>query len=129
MNSGVQAVPSRQDLAARWENPASRIQFALLACLLLYLYGSIFVRLASQWSHDSNFSHGFFVPAFALYVLWERREALVGLDRRPAWSGAWLLKYDLEDYPRIRDRTFEILVGGLAAPGALAPATTKAQAT
>jgi AcrR family transcriptional regulator len=34
------------------------------------------------------------------------------------WAGAWLLKYDLEDYPRIRDRTFEILVGGLAAPGA-----------
>jgi len=34
------------------------------------------------------------------------------------WAGAWLLKYDLEDYPRIRDRTFEILVGGMAAPGA-----------
>jgi AcrR family transcriptional regulator len=33
------------------------------------------------------------------------------------WAGAWLLKYDLEDYPRIRDRTFEILVGGLAAAG------------
>jgi len=40
------------------------------------------------------------------------------------WAGAWLLKYDLEDYPRIRDRTFEILVGGLATPGATwAPST------
>lgn len=35
------------------------------------------------------------------------------------WAAAWLLKYDLEDYPRIRDRTFEILVGGIAAEGAV----------
>ncbi|MDB5418803.1 MAG: transcriptional regulator, TetR family [Phenylobacterium sp.] len=34
------------------------------------------------------------------------------------WAAAWLLKYDLEDYPRIRDRTFEILVDGVAAAGA-----------
>lgn len=34
------------------------------------------------------------------------------------WAAAWLLKYDLEDYPRIRDRTFEILVEGIAVDGA-----------
>jgi exosortase len=91
MNAGVQALPSRQPIAAVWGNPASKVEFGLLACLLAYLYGSIFVRLASQWSHDPNFSHGFFVPAFALYVLWERRETLARLDPRPAWSGFWLL--------------------------------------
>jgi exosortase len=90
MNSGVQALPFRQDSAA-WENPTSRVHFALLACVLVYLYGSIFSRLASQWSHDANFSHGFFVPAFALYVLWDRRETLARVDRQPAWSGLWLL--------------------------------------
>ena len=91
MNSGVQGLPSRPDIAAVWEDPASKIQFALMASLLAYLYGSIFVRLASQWSHDSNFSHGFFVPAFALYILWERHEALARFDPEPAWSGFWLL--------------------------------------
>jgi AcrR family transcriptional regulator len=35
------------------------------------------------------------------------------------WAAAWLLKYDAEDYPRIRDRTFEILVEGLAVEGAV----------
>jgi AcrR family transcriptional regulator len=35
------------------------------------------------------------------------------------WAAAWLLKYDLEDYPRIRDRTFEILVEGIAVDGAV----------
>src|SRR5882762_3960125 len=91
MNSGVQGLPSRPDIAAVWEDPASKIQFALMASLLAYLYGSIFVRLASQWSHDSNFSHGFFVPAFALYILWDRRETLGHVDRTPAWTGLWLL--------------------------------------
>ncbi len=91
MNSGVQALTFRQDWAAAWENPTSKARLALLACVLVYLYGSISVRLASQWSHDPNFSHGFLVPAFALYVFWDRRETLARVDRQPAWSGLWLL--------------------------------------
>jgi AcrR family transcriptional regulator len=35
------------------------------------------------------------------------------------WAGAWLPKYDPEDYPRIRERMADILVGGMAAPGAI----------
>ncbi len=34
------------------------------------------------------------------------------------WGGAWLPKYDPEDYPRIRERMVDILVGGLATEGA-----------
>src|SRR5882724_9772375 len=91
MNSGVQALPFRQDSAAAWEDPTSKAGFAVLACILVYLYGSIFARLASQWSHDANFSHGFFVPAFALYVLCHRREILDADDRPLAGAGLWLL--------------------------------------
>src|SRR5260370_8363903 len=91
MNSGVQALTFRQEWGAAWENPKSKGGLALLACVLVYLYGSISVRLASQWSHDPNFSHGFLVPAFALYVFWDRRETLARVDRQPAWSGLWLL--------------------------------------
>jgi len=35
------------------------------------------------------------------------------------WSPAWLFRYDLEDYPRIRDRMVDILMHGLAAPDAV----------
>ncbi|MET0272322.1 MAG: TetR/AcrR family transcriptional regulator [Phenylobacterium sp.] len=31
------------------------------------------------------------------------------------WAAAWLPKYDPEDYPRLRDRMYEILVEGMAA--------------
>jgi AcrR family transcriptional regulator len=32
------------------------------------------------------------------------------------WANAWLPKYDPEDYGRIRERMYDILVGGLAGP-------------
>jgi AcrR family transcriptional regulator len=39
------------------------------------------------------------------------------------WSSAWLSRYDVEDFPRLRARMFDILCRGLAAPGrAFAPA-------
>jgi AcrR family transcriptional regulator len=34
------------------------------------------------------------------------------------WSAAWLPRYDLDDYDRVRDRMVDILAGGLARPGA-----------
>jgi AcrR family transcriptional regulator len=34
------------------------------------------------------------------------------------WAGAWLPKYDPEDYPRLLERMFDILTGGLAVEGA-----------
>ena len=34
------------------------------------------------------------------------------------WSVTWLPRYDVEDYPRIHERMFDILANGLAAPGA-----------
>jgi AcrR family transcriptional regulator len=33
------------------------------------------------------------------------------------WTRGWLHRYDVEDYGRVRDRMFDILVNGLAAPG------------
>jgi AcrR family transcriptional regulator len=33
------------------------------------------------------------------------------------WTHGWLDRYDAEDYERVRDRMYDILVNGLAAPG------------
>src|SRR5438093_11205225 len=43
-----------------------------------WLYFSIILHLVGQWWQDPNFSHGFFVPAFALFVLWQDRPRLAG---------------------------------------------------
>ena len=34
------------------------------------------------------------------------------------WSGSWLRRYDVEDYGRVRDKMYDILVHGLAPQGA-----------
>jgi exosortase len=70
-------------------------QVAIIGASLIWLYHSILRHLVGQWGTDQNFSHGYFVPAFALFVLWERREKLTSLAREPAWSGLWILGFGL----------------------------------
>ena len=41
------------------------------------------------------------------------------LVEQALWLSVWLPRYEVEDYPRVRDRMFDILTGGLAAPGAV----------
>ena len=62
-----------------------------LAILVGWLYYPILLRLIHQWWQDPNFSHGFFVPAFSLFVLWQDRSKLAALPRRPSWWGLPIL--------------------------------------
>jgi exosortase len=51
--------------------------------------------MASQWWQDPNYTHGFFVPVFSLFLLWERRARLATLRIQPAWSGLVILLFAL----------------------------------
>jgi exosortase len=62
-------------------------QTAALVLLLGWLYSSILFHLVKQWKADPNFSHGFFVPIFSLFVLWQDRSRLARLPRVPSWWG------------------------------------------
>jgi len=63
----------------------------VLLGLIGWLYASILGRLVGQWWNDPNFSHGFFVPAFALFVLWQDRSRLASLPRAPSLWGLLIL--------------------------------------
>jgi len=63
----------------------------VLVGLIGWLYASILGRLVGQWWNDPNFSHGFFVPAFALFVLWQDRSRLASLPRAPSLWGLLIL--------------------------------------
>ena len=55
------------------------VQAGILLLLATWLYGPFALRMASQWWQDPNYTHGFFVPVFALFLLWERRAKLAAL--------------------------------------------------
>ncbi len=54
-----------------------------LAILVLIMYASVLGSLAEQWWNDPNYGHGFFVPAFAGYVLWSERDCWRALPFKP----------------------------------------------
>lgn len=53
--------------------------FPVLAILLagvVTLYWSVVPRMVADWWNDPNFSHGFLVPLFSAYLIYERRDRL-----------------------------------------------------
>jgi len=63
----------------------------VLVALGLWLYAPVLARLCKQWWTDPNFSHGFFVPAFSLYVVWQNRKRLEAITPAPSSWGLVLI--------------------------------------
>jgi exosortase len=62
-------------------------QVSTLLALAGLLYAPILGRLMQQWWSDPNFSHGFFVPAFAAFVVWQDRSRLAAIRAVPSTWG------------------------------------------
>jgi exosortase len=62
---------------------------------LLWLYTPTLTHLVGQWWSDPNFSHGFFVPLFSGFVIWQERSRLTRLSLRPSWWGLFFLGFGL----------------------------------
>jgi exosortase len=70
-------------------------QIAVLVGLSLWLYGPTLIHLVGQWGHDENFSHGYFVPLFSGFVIWQERARLRSIALKPAWSGLLIVAFAL----------------------------------
>jgi exosortase len=57
---------------------------------IAWAYWPTLCEIARKWMHDPQYSHGYFVPLFAVYLLWRRRR-LVGENRASSWWGVGLL--------------------------------------
>jgi exosortase len=69
--------PTRADL------PSQLFFIALLAAI----YYHVITKLVTDWYTLPDFSHGFVVPLFAGWMLWEKRAELQAIPRRANWSG------------------------------------------
>src|SRR5438309_6092695 len=62
------------------------VVFAALG-VLMGLYGGILRELAWQWWDDPNYTHGFMVPFFSGFLIWQRRKELAALPPNGSWIG------------------------------------------
>ncbi len=91
----MQTEPSTENSTVR---PPSAIlgtvplwQVGILTILSLWLYWTTLVHLVGQWWNDPNFSHGFFVPLFSGFVIWQERDRLARITPKPSWAGIIVL--------------------------------------
>jgi exosortase len=59
--------------------------------VVVWSYWTTLAEVASRWATDPQYSHGFLVPLFSLYLLWIRRGHLEAADLRPRWWGVGLV--------------------------------------
>jgi exosortase len=80
----VESQPSSQQRVPWW-------QILVFIGVVGWLYASVLRHLVGQWAHDPNYSHGFFVPLFSLFVMWSERGKLRKLAVEPSSSGLLVL--------------------------------------
>src|SRR5579884_2242346 len=87
MSDLAQAVPVPRTDPAK-ARPVSKLWGPLaIGVLGVWLYAPILLHLVKQWWSDPNFSHGFLVPIFSGFVLWQKRAAIASATRKPSLWG------------------------------------------
>jgi exosortase len=73
---------------ARVRNPRNLwLPGAVLALLLIALYYRIGIKLVIDWYNIPDYSHGFLVPLFSIFLLWDQRKKIAATPIQPSWAG------------------------------------------
>ncbi|GKT07868.1 exosortase A [Desulforhabdus sp. TSK] len=59
----------------------------ILTALGVCLYFRVVAEMVEDWSNDPNYSHGFLVPLFSAYLVWEQRSRLKSMNFHGSWLG------------------------------------------
>ncbi|HTU89272.1 MAG TPA: exosortase/archaeosortase family protein [Gemmataceae bacterium] len=60
---------------------------AVLVVVLLWAFAPTLAELGHRWSEDPQYSHGYLVPAFAIVLLWLRRDRCSRIAPSMSWWG------------------------------------------
>ena len=71
--------------------PAKALPIGVFVVILAALYAGILRALVLQWWDDANYSHGFLVPLFSGFLVWQRRTELKTLASDGATVGLALI--------------------------------------
>jgi exosortase len=76
-------------MATAAEVPRRTVWVAIgwFALLVAVCYGPVLGALVENWNRDPDMGHGYFVPAIAGFIVWQRRGEILALKARPSWWG------------------------------------------
>src|SRR5947208_2582326 len=66
------SVPGQPLPVGRWLSMSHLLTIGLAASCL-WAYAPALAEMADRWAHEPQYSHGYLVPVFALFLLWHRR--------------------------------------------------------
>jgi exosortase len=69
------------------------LPYVTIAVLLIVLYFRVAVKLVHDWYTIPDYSHGFLVPFFAGFLIWDKRNLLKAIPVRQTWSGIVLVVF------------------------------------
>ena len=63
--------------------------------LLIVCYAPVLKLLVWQWANDEDMGHGFFVPAIAAWIVWQKRAELLAIPAKPNYWGLALVAWGM----------------------------------
>ncbi len=69
------------------------VPWAAIVALLVAIYFRIAIKLVYDWYTIPDYSHGFLVPLFAIFLVWDNRKAIQATPVRPSWAGIGLVVF------------------------------------
>lgn len=79
----------------RTSSPLQWLPYAVIAVLLSVLYYRVAVKLVYDWYTIPDYSHGFLVPLFAAFLVWDKRKVLSDTPVKQTWSGLVLVVFSI----------------------------------
>jgi len=69
------------------------LPYAIIGILLCVLYYRVAVKLVYDWYSIPDYSHGFLVPFFAAFLIWDKRKTLSATPIKQSWAGIALVVF------------------------------------
>ena len=72
-----------------------RLPYLVIATLVVAIYYRVWIKLVHDWYTIPDYSHGFLVPFFAVFLIWDKRKYLSTVPVRQTWSGIALVGFSI----------------------------------
>ncbi len=72
---------NNQEVYLRW------FVYAILACLIGYVFRDGIEAMINNWNNMEEYSHGWLIPAVTAYLIWQEKPQLANIPHRGSWIG------------------------------------------